>query len=110
MAAQHGHHERLLKELAESLVAFRQAMAQAGLWNRVLMMTYLEFGRRVGENASAGTDHGSAAPYFFLGGSVKGGLYGIAPSLSDLQGGDLRLREIGGGFRGREWSGQSTQR
>ena len=60
-ANQFSHHERLLKELAERLVAFRQAMVQAGLWNRVLMMTYLEFGRRVGENASAGTDHGSAA-------------------------------------------------
>lgn len=91
-ANQLGHHERLLKELAESLVAFRQAMAQAGIWNRVFMMAYSEFGRRVGENASAGTDHGTAAPYFFLGGSVKGGLYGIAPSLSDLQDGDLKYQ------------------
>lgn len=91
-AGQLGHHERLLKELAESLVAFRLAMVQAGLWDRVLMMTYSEFGRRVGENASAGTDHGTAAPHFFLGGSVKGGLYGGMPSLSDLQEGDLKYR------------------
>ena len=91
-AGQLGHHERLLKELADGLVAFRQAMVQAGLWDRVLLMTYSEFGRRVGENASAGTDHGTAAPHFFLGGSVKGGLYGGMPSLRDLQEGDLRYR------------------
>ncbi|MDP3089341.1 MAG: DUF1501 domain-containing protein [Nitrospira sp.] len=91
-AGQLGHHERLLKELADGLVAFRQAMVQAGLWDRVLLMTYSEFGRRVGENASAGTDHGTAAPHFFLGGSVKGGLYGSMPSLNDLQEGDLRYR------------------
>jgi len=91
-AGQLGHHERLLKELADGLVAFRQAMVQAGLWDRVLLMTYSEFGRRVGENASAGTDHGTAAPHFFLGGSVKGGLYGSMPSLNDLQEGDLKYR------------------
>jgi uncharacterized protein (DUF1501 family) len=91
-ADQLGHHERLLKELAESLVAFCQAVAQAGPWDRVLMMTYSEFGRRVGENASAGTDHGTAAPHFFLGGSVKGGLYGVMPSLGDLQEGDLKFQ------------------
>lgn len=91
-AGQLGHHERLLKELAEGLVAFRQATVQAGLWDCVLLMTYSEFGRRVGENASAGTDHGTAAPHLFLGGSVKGGLYGSAPSLNDLQEGDLKYR------------------
>lgn len=91
-AGQLGHHERLLTELAESLVAFRQAITQVGLWDRVLMMTYSEFGRRVGENASAGTDHGTAAPHVFLGGSVKGGLYGATPSLSNLQEGDLKYQ------------------
>jgi len=91
-ANQLGHHERLLKELAKSLVAFRQAMIHAGLWDRVLMMTSSEFGRRVGENASAGTDHGTAASHLFLGGSVKGGLYGVASSLSDLQDGDLKYQ------------------
>ena len=91
-AGQLGHHERLLKELAEGLAAFRQAMVQAGLWDRVLLMTYSEFGRRVGENASTGTDHGTAAPHLFLGGSVKGGLYGSMPSLNDLQEGDLKYR------------------
>ncbi|MDH4155019.1 MAG: DUF1501 domain-containing protein [Nitrospira sp.] len=89
-ANQLGHHERLLRELAEAIVAFRQAVREAGHWDRVLMMTYSEFGRRAGENASAGTDHGTAAPHFFLGGAVKGGLYGAAPSLMDLPEGDLR--------------------
>jgi uncharacterized protein (DUF1501 family) len=53
-------------------------------------MTYSEFGRRAKQNASAGTDHGTAAPHFVTGGAVKGGLYGAYPSLSDLQDGDLR--------------------
>ncbi len=83
-------HERLLKELADAVVAFRLAVQQVGHWDRVLMMTYSEFGRRVVENASIGTDHGTAAPHFFLGGKVKGGLYGAAPSLADLPDGDLR--------------------
>ncbi len=91
-ANQLGHHERLLREFAESLVTFRQALVQAGLWDRVLIMTYSEFGRRVGENASAGTDHGTAAPHFLLGGSVKGGLYGAMPSLDDLQESDLKYQ------------------
>lgn len=91
-AGQLGPHERRVKDLAEGGVAFRQAMVQAGLWERVLVMTYSEFGRRVGENASAGTDHGTAAPHLFLGGSVNGGLYGSMPSLADLQDGDLKFQ------------------
>jgi uncharacterized protein (DUF1501 family) len=91
-AGQLGHHERLLKELAEALVAFRQTARQTGFWDRVLMMTYSEFGRRVGENASSGTDHGTAAPHLVLGGKVKGGLYGVTPSLTDLEGGDLKYQ------------------
>jgi uncharacterized protein (DUF1501 family) len=91
-ANQLGQHERLLKELAEGLVAFRQAVQQTGQWDRVLVMTYSEFGRRVSENASVGTDHGTAAPHFLLGGKVKGGLYGPTPSLTDLQEGDLKYQ------------------
>ncbi len=52
-------------------------------------MTFSEFGRRVGENASKGTDHGTAAPMFISGGTVKPGLYGRHPSLSQLDQGDL---------------------
>jgi uncharacterized protein (DUF1501 family) len=54
------------------------------------VMTYSEFGRRARQNASAGTDHGTAAPLFVMGGGVKGGLHGAYPSLSDLQDGDLK--------------------
>jgi uncharacterized protein (DUF1501 family) len=87
---QRGTHERLLRELAEGLSAFRTEMQARGLWDRVLVMTYSEFGRRVAENGSQGTDHGTAAPQFLLGGRVKGGIYGSQPSLTQLDAGDLR--------------------
>ncbi|HYW83906.1 MAG TPA: DUF1501 domain-containing protein, partial [Spirochaetia bacterium] len=72
--------------------AFRSNLVQAGLWDRVAIMTYSEFGRRVEENASNGTDHGTAAPVFILGGRVKGGFYGTEPSLApaDLDQGDVK--------------------
>lgn len=89
-AGQLAAHQRLLEELAQGLVAFRAAMDQLGLWKEVLVMTYSEFGRRVAENASHGTDHGTAAPHLLMGGRVKGGLYGTSPSLTDLQQGDLK--------------------
>ncbi len=82
--------DRLLGQLAEALAAFRTTLSAAGLWDRVLVMTYSEFGRRVAENASRGTDHGAAAPQLFLGGRVRGGLYGEQPTLTDLECGDLR--------------------
>ncbi|HEY6085182.1 MAG TPA: DUF1501 domain-containing protein [Nitrospira sp.] len=91
-ANQLGQHERLLRELAEGLVAFRQVLRAHGMWDRTLIMSYSEFGRRVGENGSGGTDHGTAAPHFLLGGTVKGGLYGVAPQLADLQEGDLKYQ------------------
>ena len=89
-AQQKNRHGALLSELALALSAFRQAMIEWDAWQRVLVMTYAEFGRRVAENASGGTDHGSAAPHFLLGGRLRGGLYGAQPRLDDLEGGDLR--------------------
>ena len=65
-------------------------MIAAGRWDDVVLMTYSEFGRRARQNASGGTDHGTAAPQFVMGGKVKGGLHGVQPSLGDLQDGDLR--------------------
>jgi len=53
-------------------------------------MGFSEFGRRAKENGSGGTDHGTAAPMFVIGGKVKGGLYGSYPSLSNLDNGDLK--------------------
>jgi len=83
-------HERLLAALATNLAILRRNLIAAGRWSEVLVMTYSEFGRRARENASAGTDHGTAAPMFVMGGGIKGGLHGAAPSLADLQDGDLR--------------------
>ncbi len=89
-ANQPGQHANLLRQLGEGLAAFRKALAEAGRWNDVLVMTYSEFGRRAGQNGSNGTDHGTAAPHFVLGANVKGGFFGPAPNLADLVNGDLR--------------------
>lgn len=83
-------HERLLAFLAANLATLRRNLIAADLWRDVVVMTYSEFGRRAKQNASAGTDHGTAAPQFIMGGSVRGGLHGAYPSLTDLQDGDLR--------------------
>jgi len=83
-------HERLLGFLAAGLATLRRNLIAADLWNDVLVMTYSEFGRRARQNASGGTDHGTAAPLFAMGGGVKGGLHGAYPSLSDLSDGDLK--------------------
>ncbi|MFN2461698.1 MAG: DUF1501 domain-containing protein [Candidatus Velthaea sp.] len=83
--------DRLLADFANALSAFYTDLAAHGNDKRVLTMTFSEFGRRVGENASRGTDHGTAAPLFMIGGNVKGGLYGAHPSLDDLDKGDLKF-------------------
>ena len=57
----------------------------------VALMIFTEFGRRVEENASLGTDHGTATPMFIVGNGVKGGLYGNHPSLTDLDDGNLKM-------------------
>jgi uncharacterized protein (DUF1501 family) len=90
-AKQRNLHDRLLEQLAEAMSAFRRAMQQIGCWEQVLVMTYSEFGRRPAENGSRGTDHGTAAPHFAMGGKVKGGLYGRQPSLQELENDDLRF-------------------
>jgi uncharacterized protein (DUF1501 family) len=72
------------------VAAFYQDMTNQGKADQVLIMTFSEFGRRVKENAGRGTDHGTAAPLFVVGGKVKGGLYGQDPILSTLDdNGDL---------------------
>ena len=84
---------QLYTHVAELLAAFRQAMINAGAWDRVMVMTYSEFGRRVAQNGSGGTDHGTAASHFVLGGKVRGGFVGAAPSLDSLDSGDLRFTQ-----------------
>lgn len=89
---QTGTHERLLRELGDSLKAFIDDLKAQGNFNRVMVMTFSEFGRRVSENASGGTDHGAAAPMFIVGNKVKSGLQGKHPGLapSDLVQGDVK--------------------
>ena len=87
---QAGTHQRLLQQLAKSVAALRASLIKQGAWDRTLIMTYSEFGRRVAENGNGGTDHGTAAPHFLWGGKVRGGLYGETPSLGSLDKGDLR--------------------
>ena len=83
---QPGQHAALLKQFAEGMGAMRDALIELGRWNQTLVMTYAEFGRRVRENQSNGTDHGTAAPHFVMGGRVAGGVYGAAPALAHLDG------------------------
>jgi uncharacterized protein (DUF1501 family) len=90
-AAQKVTQDRLLRELSDALKAFYDDLAAHGNDQRTLTMTFSEFGRRVAENASRGTDHGEAGPMFLIGGGVKGGIYGDHPSLDDLDNGDIKF-------------------
>jgi uncharacterized protein (DUF1501 family) len=90
-AGQMNAHERLMSEFNDAITAFVTDLKQQGHFERVLLMTFSEFGRRVQENANGGTDHGAAAPMFVLGGAVKPGLFGKYPSLTDLDHGDLKF-------------------
>ena len=84
--SQLGTHAGLLKQLAEGMAALKSALTELGAWDRTLVMTFSEFGRRAKQNSSGGTDHGTAAPHFVAGGAVRGGMYGKAPDLSRLDG------------------------
>lgn len=105
--------ERLLAELSDAMKAFYDDLAAHGNDKRVLTMTFSEFGRRIAENASRGTDHGEASPLFLIGGGVKGGVYGAYPDLSDTNQGNLRF---GTDFRSvyatvlERWLGRPSER
>src|SRR6184192_3754954 len=90
-AGQFNTHERLMTELNDTISAFVADLKQQRNFERVLLITFSEFGRRVAENANGGTDHGTAAPMFVVGGSVKPVLFGKHPSLTDLDHGDLKF-------------------
>ena len=81
-----GTHANLLRQLGEGMAALKSALTELGAWDRTLVMTFSEFGRRARQNSSGGTDHGTAAPHFVAGGAVRGGLYGQAPDLTRLDG------------------------
>lgn len=89
---QEHEHEVGLSRLAEAMAAFRKALIDMGKWDKVMLMTLSEFGRRVEENGNKGTDHGSAAPHFIMGGKVRGGFYGPDPDLDELdERGDIKF-------------------
>lgn len=89
--AQYNDHYQLLAQFSGALKAFLDDLAEAKLADRVLVLVFSEFGRRVEENDSQGTDHGTAAPMFLAGPAVKAGLHGQAPSLEKLVDGDLEM-------------------
>lgn len=83
-ANQKTRHATLLQELSEGIASFVRDLAGLGHLERTLVMTFSEFGRRVAENKSAGTDHGTANVMFLAGGTVQPGLHGPRPDLSNL--------------------------
>ncbi len=89
-----GNQANLLGQLAAALSAFRQEMIKQGRWNDVVVMVFSEFGRRVQQNASGGTDHGKGGVMFVTGGAVQGGVYGGVPALAEdqLDDGDLPVK------------------
>jgi uncharacterized protein (DUF1501 family) len=84
-------HANLLGELSGALKAFLDDLAAAKLAERVAVLCFSEFGRRVAENGSQGTDHGTAGPVLLAGPCVKAGLVGATPRLLDLVDGDLKM-------------------
>jgi uncharacterized protein (DUF1501 family) len=91
-SAQQPTHARLLETLSGGIAALQNDLRDHGVADKVVIATYSEFGRRPRQHGSGGTDHGTAAPLFIVGEAVRGGLYGAAPSLSDLDAeGDLRF-------------------
>ncbi len=81
---QQQRHDDLMGYLDSAISSFYADLAGHGMSDRVLVATWSEFGRRPRENASAGTDHGTSAPVFLIGDTVKGGLYGELPDLAKL--------------------------
>ncbi len=91
-AEQLRRHRGILQELSQAVAALARDMRAAGQWGRTLVMTVSEFGRRVAENGTLGTDHGSASAMFLAGGSVVSGLHGGIPALSTAAGAGRRGR------------------
>ena len=87
-------HPKLLTEVDAAIDRFAAAVAATGKPADYLLMTFSEFGRRVEEDGSAGTDHGTAAPMFVVGDAVAGGLYGEQPSLVNLDGNKNLIRTV----------------
>lgn len=88
-AGQLGRQQLLLRQLGDSLSGFVETLREQGLLDRVLVLAFSEFGRRVQENASGGTDHGEAGPMLLAGAGVKAGVLGEPPDLANLNRGDV---------------------
>ena len=88
-ANQANRHKQLLTQVGTALRSFMDELKKHKLADRVLLASFSEFGRRVAQNGSGGTDHGTAAPMFLMGAGVKPGLYQKHPALDRLDGGDL---------------------
>lgn len=87
-----GGHAALLYHISSAVKAFYEDLGNLGLADRVLTMTFSEFGRRVASNASYGTDHGNAAPMLIFGTCLNPGVYGTNPDLLNLQGGNIPMQ------------------
>ncbi|MEL7237594.1 MAG: DUF1501 domain-containing protein, partial [Planctomycetota bacterium] len=84
-------HENLLRGVADNVKAFFTDLKKKGIANKVTLMCFSEFGRRVEQNANNGTDHGAAGPMFVCGPEVAGGFYGKPANMDDLERGDLKF-------------------
>lgn len=92
-ANQFNNHQNLLRDLSDALAAFQKDLEAHGLDKQVLTMTFSEFGRRPYENDARGTDHGTAAPLFVMGGALKqAGVIGEAPNLNIPEKGDITYK------------------
>lgn len=89
-AGQAGPHANLLRQFGDAIAAFQRDLEAQGNSDRVLTLCFSEFGRRVQQNGSGGTDHGTAAPVFLVGRKVRAGVLGTHPSFADLDQGDLK--------------------
>jgi uncharacterized protein (DUF1501 family) len=110
---ENGRHANLMRQYAEAVRAFMNDLKAQGNSGRVLTMTFSEFGRRVSQNASQGTDHGTAAPMMLLGPMAQPGVLTAHPSLTDLDAGDLKhtvdFREVYAGVLEKWLKGDSRK-
>jgi uncharacterized protein (DUF1501 family) len=89
-----GAHASLMSNVSLAITQLKSALQEHGVWQDALVLTYSEFGRRVKENASNGTDHGTASVMFATGGRVKAGVYGASPSLQQLDNGGNLIHTV----------------
>lgn len=96
VVATNGAYYSLMATMNDAILAFYQDMANQGALGQTLMLQFSEFGRRITENGSNGTDHGSASAMFLVGGGVRGGIYGTAPNLNAADTQNPTLENSGG--------------